>query len=642
MNAPARAVIAAVCLITLEAACGGKGAPDAGPTSASTASLATSPATALAEADASGAPTNDGRITIVGDTPAQSLALVAHPVTAESATVHPNADGAVKAGIYKVPGGSYIAVPAGGTVRVRPDEARGVMIAGLPFQLDVDVRLVGEADPGGLSSPRAAGCDAKSSPTGVPCYGARYLGPGKPIEGLSLFDHREIVHQIILHADLTMDSPSAFRALTWRGLSDHFLIDFDGTLYQPLDVVHSAYHAGDANNRSVAITLNNLLVNLVREPDASPYPPVLPAGTSPTPPANVAIPSGPCRLSAGDVVCAVRGMGFGVGENGDTAVVYSASGDLYTTSDTGSSWSRAVAPFAPIGVVDQAVNGIVIYGANGGVAISLDAGETWKAVDAGSRATWRDASIWGETVVLVGDSGAIARSADSGQTFTAVATGAHGDFVAIGRVGDAFVASLGKGALVSKDDGVTWAVPTEPIEVAALVPPPGLGRCIERIPAHGERCIHATTTTPVSGVDTLVLPGDSGVAYLPNGVALTDDGGFSWRYFVSAERAAEMAKHPRGAAKEMVINSGKVRAYGYTEAQYRTLGALVRTLATVFPVLGKLGGVDSKGAVALDALEAPGQVDGILAHWHTETDRWDPGPGMDWDRLRKELGEAER
>jgi N-acetyl-anhydromuramyl-L-alanine amidase AmpD len=43
-----------------------------------------------------------------------------------------------------------------------------------------------------------------------------------------------------------------------RGLSAHFLLDVDGTIYQTLDLQERAWHAGSANDRSIGIEIANL------------------------------------------------------------------------------------------------------------------------------------------------------------------------------------------------------------------------------------------------------------------------------------------------------------------------------------------------------------------------------------------------
>jgi N-acetyl-anhydromuramyl-L-alanine amidase AmpD len=81
------------------------------------------------------------------------------------------------------------------------------------------------------------------------------------------------------------------------------------------------------------------------------------------------------------------------------------------------------------------------------------------------------------------------------------------------------------------------------------------------------------------------------------------------------------------------INGVKVTTLGYTAAQYRALGSLLRTLTTVFPTLAIGAPRDAKGQVPNRTLDDPAKHDGVLAHYHWEVDRWDPGPAFDWDRL---------
>ncbi|MFO0745325.1 MAG: N-acetylmuramoyl-L-alanine amidase [Myxococcota bacterium] len=85
---------------------------------------------------------------------------------------------------------------------------------------------------------------------------------------------KQAIRQVILHTDLTADSHGCFAALVGRSLSTHFMIDFNGDLYQPLDVFECAFQAGqkDINDQSIGVDLNSLLPNLAREPDAKPYP----------------------------------------------------------------------------------------------------------------------------------------------------------------------------------------------------------------------------------------------------------------------------------------------------------------------------------------------------------------------------------
>ncbi len=61
------------------------------------------------------------------------------------------------------------------------------------------------------------------------------------------------------HWDVCLTSKSCHSVLDKRGISVHFLIDNDGTIYQTLDLQHGAWHAGSerANRASIGVELSN-------------------------------------------------------------------------------------------------------------------------------------------------------------------------------------------------------------------------------------------------------------------------------------------------------------------------------------------------------------------------------------------------
>jgi hypothetical protein len=63
----------------------------------------------------------------------------------------------------------------------------------------------------------------------------------------------------VCHWDVCLNSKSCHRVLQNRGLSVHFLIDNDGTIYQLLDMNHIAYHAGGSkwNANSIGVEISN-------------------------------------------------------------------------------------------------------------------------------------------------------------------------------------------------------------------------------------------------------------------------------------------------------------------------------------------------------------------------------------------------
>jgi len=66
-------------------------------------------------------------------------------------------------------------------------------------------------------------------------------------------------NMVITHWDVCTSAEKCFHVLNGKGISTHFCIDWDGTIYQFVDVVHEAWHAGVSkiNRQSVGIDLNN-------------------------------------------------------------------------------------------------------------------------------------------------------------------------------------------------------------------------------------------------------------------------------------------------------------------------------------------------------------------------------------------------
>ncbi len=96
-------------------------------------------------------------------------------------------------------------------------------------------------------------------------YGIRAPGLSPPLVdqvrggGWSLDQLRDVVDQFVLHYDVCGTSRTCFRVLQdQRGLSVHFLLDLDGTIYQCLDVKERAWHATIANDRSIGIEIANI------------------------------------------------------------------------------------------------------------------------------------------------------------------------------------------------------------------------------------------------------------------------------------------------------------------------------------------------------------------------------------------------
>jgi N-acetyl-anhydromuramyl-L-alanine amidase AmpD len=70
---------------------------------------------------------------------------------------------------------------------------------------------------------------------------------------------QKVVDQFVLHYDVCGTSRQCFKVLhDLRGLSVHFMLDLDGTIYQTLDLKERAWHATTSNSRSVGIEIANM------------------------------------------------------------------------------------------------------------------------------------------------------------------------------------------------------------------------------------------------------------------------------------------------------------------------------------------------------------------------------------------------
>ncbi len=65
--------------------------------------------------------------------------------------------------------------------------------------------------------------------------------------------------QFVNHWDATLSSEACARIINKRGLSMHFLIDNDGTIYQMLDIQHVAWQAGSKfwNTNGIGVEISN-------------------------------------------------------------------------------------------------------------------------------------------------------------------------------------------------------------------------------------------------------------------------------------------------------------------------------------------------------------------------------------------------
>lgn len=123
-----------------------------------------------------------------------------------------------------------------------------IMIAGQLFHTRTPVVLW--FDPGGYDAYRT---EMRTTPGATTRQSFEHRPTGDSFESL-----QQNVDQLVYHYDVSGLSRLCFATLhDNRGLSCHFLIDIDGTVYQTLDLKERAWHATTSNSRSVGIEIAN-------------------------------------------------------------------------------------------------------------------------------------------------------------------------------------------------------------------------------------------------------------------------------------------------------------------------------------------------------------------------------------------------
>ena len=78
-------------------------------------------------------------------------------------------------------------------------------------------------------------------------------------------------------------------------------------------------------------------------------------------------------------------------------------------------------------------------------------------------------------------------------------------------------------------------------------------------------------------------------------------------------------------------------ARGPTSAQQTSLTAVCKALVRAFPTIQRRVPRDGEGKVLFDTLDEKAHFSGIMGHYHVSPNRWDPGPGIDWEALEKAI-----
>ncbi|MBK9070296.1 MAG: N-acetylmuramoyl-L-alanine amidase [Myxococcales bacterium] len=142
-----------------------------------------------------------------------------------------------------------------------------LIIAGQRFSIDAPIVNFAEAPFWDASAERCVGSNACAD--GIYPFGKdvknqrarrysyraalRRYGAHPPLAAV-----RAVIRQFVVHHDGCPDSATCWNVLhNERGLSCHFLIDNDGTIYQTLDLAYNGYHAADFNPHSIGVELSN-------------------------------------------------------------------------------------------------------------------------------------------------------------------------------------------------------------------------------------------------------------------------------------------------------------------------------------------------------------------------------------------------
>lgn len=148
-----------------------------------------------------------------------------------------------------------------------PGERRGDEISVCGELFHTGTRVVLWHDPGGYNAYSLRlrfPAEARADPPRGPRRGRRRGLPDEIVRrvaryGWTLPDLQRQVDQFVLHYDVCGTSRQCFKVLQdLRGLSVHFLLDVDGTIYQSLDLEERAWHGTKANDRSIGVEIAHI------------------------------------------------------------------------------------------------------------------------------------------------------------------------------------------------------------------------------------------------------------------------------------------------------------------------------------------------------------------------------------------------
>jgi N-acetyl-anhydromuramyl-L-alanine amidase AmpD len=147
----------------------------------------------------------------------------------------------------------------------RPAAAAGTAIVAAGQQFEVGRPVVLWNDPEGFDGYAQTCLEARALGTSQCCRKTFHrFGTRRALADRTLASLKGVLRQVVLHLDGCVNSRSCFHSMHDMprpdggcGLSAHFMIDADGTIYQTLDLLESAWHAEQANGASIGIEICN-------------------------------------------------------------------------------------------------------------------------------------------------------------------------------------------------------------------------------------------------------------------------------------------------------------------------------------------------------------------------------------------------
>jgi N-acetyl-anhydromuramyl-L-alanine amidase AmpD len=153
---------------------------------------------------------------------------------------------------------ALLAAPAGLRGRFAAPGARGDAIVYCGEREPIGTRVVLWSEPAGYDASARHRRDRPEivlpSHPAAGCNTPERISPRAGVRTAA--DLRERISLFVVHYDESWTSRNCFHVLQdVRGLSVHFLLDLDGTIYQTCDLVERCRHAREANDRSVGVEI---------------------------------------------------------------------------------------------------------------------------------------------------------------------------------------------------------------------------------------------------------------------------------------------------------------------------------------------------------------------------------------------------